>query len=166
MGKCGIEMSDLLLTQNRIYIIQTLYALDIRLSVIESNGKAYSEEDILQIIQDTLSVEQIDEEEIKKLIVIITKITNDIMIIDQYISKYLSNSWKIERLAKVLLAILRSATFEIINKPSQKLGTIINDYIEITRSFEHHSEASFINAILDNIAKEVMSSADIQKTSA
>lgn len=79
--------------------------------------------------------------------------------IDSKIIKRLAPNWRINRLAIVVLCILRAAVYDItlINKNDKDLssiGTIISNYLQIAKMFGHYKEIAFINGILDKIAQD------------
>lgn len=67
------------------------------------------------------------------------------------ISKFLSESWSTDRLAKVVLAILFAALSEMYLNPELEKKIVVNEYIEIAKLFNHDGEAAFINSILDKV---------------
>lgn len=78
--------------------------------------------------------------------------------IDPIIENFLSDQWKLNRLSYTLRAILRLATFELKTNPMIAENIIFNEYIEITKEFsENKAEVSFVNGILDKIAKDLRS---------
>ena len=72
--------------------------------------------------------------------------------IDAIIEKSLVN-WKIERISKVNLAILRVAVYEINYLDEVPDRVAINEALEITKKYSDDKSVSFVNAILDNIVK-------------
>ena len=72
--------------------------------------------------------------------------------IDSIIKKNLSSNWRLNRLDKILKAILRAAVYEISYTLATPSKVIINEYIDITHSFYSKKEPEFVNAILDKIA--------------
>jgi transcription antitermination protein NusB len=73
--------------------------------------------------------------------------------IDSTIEKYLVN-WKLERLSKVDLAILRICTYEIIFEEDTPDAVIINEGIELAKKYSGEKSAAFINGVLANIMKK------------
>ena len=63
------------------------------------------------------------------------------------------NNWSLSRIDSVSRAILRSACFEIHECIDVPPKVIINEYVNISKSFFSEREPSFINGILDSIAK-------------
>lgn len=72
--------------------------------------------------------------------------------IDQYIKDNLKN-WKIERISKISLSVLRLAVYEmkVVNKLSHDI--IISEAVNIAQSFSYKDDVSFVNGILANISK-------------
>ena len=70
---------------------------------------------------------------------------------ENFFSKFLFKKRPYERLDLITKAILIVATSEILNNKSINKNIIINDYIEISKSFLEKPEVSMINAILDNV---------------
>ncbi|MDD4951065.1 MAG: transcription antitermination factor NusB [Desulfovibrionaceae bacterium] len=66
----------------------------------------------------------------------------------------LSRNWKLERIARVELAILRLALFEIVHTEIP-LKAAINEAVELSKRFGDENSRNFINGILDAAAKEV-----------
>ena len=72
-----------------------------------------------------------------------------------FFSKFLLQKRPYERLDLITKAILIVASSEIINNKNISINIIINDYIEISKSFLEKPEVSMINAILDNIYESI-----------
>ena len=65
-----------------------------------------------------------------------------------------SVGWRVERLPKVSLAILRLAICEILYVPSVPTGVSINEAVELAKKFATQEDASFINGILGKYVRE------------
>ncbi len=73
--------------------------------------------------------------------------------IDALITQYALH-WKIERIAAVDLAILRSAIAEMLFIPSTPPVVVIDEAVEIAKKYSTAESGSFVNGILDKIRKE------------
>ena len=62
-------------------------------------------------------------------------------------------NWKLERLAKVDFLILRMATYELVFCADIPASVSLNEAVEIAKRFGSEESASFINGVLDHIAK-------------
>jgi N utilization substance protein B len=68
------------------------------------------------------------------------------------ISDNLKN-WKLSRLSKVDRTNLLLSVYELCYKPATPINVVINEAIEISKKFGTKESASFVNGILDNVAK-------------
>lgn len=73
--------------------------------------------------------------------------------IDQKISDNLKEAWKIERISKIDLALLRLAIYEIEYKQIP-FKVVINEVLELAKRYGEEQSSSFINGVLANIVKE------------
>ncbi len=74
--------------------------------------------------------------------------------LDKTIQKF-SKNWKISRIAKVELTILRLAVFEILHQPDIPLKVALNEAIELAKAYGDDNSPGFINGVLDAMAKAV-----------
>lgn len=74
--------------------------------------------------------------------------------IDKIIGKH-SDHWKIGRIGKVELAILRLSLFEILHRSDIPLKVAINEAIELAKGYGDESSRAFVNGILDAVARAV-----------
>ena len=73
--------------------------------------------------------------------------------IDQELSSY-STNWALDRMARVDLAILRLATYELLYAPDVPHNVVLNEAIELGKRFGTEESPSFINGVLDHIAQQ------------
>lgn len=73
--------------------------------------------------------------------------------IDAMIEKY-SRSWKINRISKVALAVLRLAVCEILFFEDVPVAVTINEAVELCKKYASHDDYSFVNGILSSVSKE------------
>lgn len=65
-----------------------------------------------------------------------------------------SRGWKLERLSKVSLAILRLAIYELLFEKEIPVGVTINEAIELAKRYGGEEDAPFVNGVLGTVAKE------------
>lgn len=70
--------------------------------------------------------------------------------IDSRIDKYLVN-WKIDRISKVDLAILRICTYEMLYEEEIPDRVSVNEGIELAKTYSGDKSAAFINGVLAKI---------------
>lgn len=66
-----------------------------------------------------------------------------------------SEGWKLKRMFKVDLAIMRLAVYEIKYDEKIPVGVAINEAIEIAKKYGQDSSPSFVNGILGKVADEM-----------
>ncbi|PIB92645.1 transcription antitermination factor NusB [Caulobacter sp. FWC2] len=74
--------------------------------------------------------------------------------IDQGIVKRLASGWRLERLDATARAVLRAGAYELMYRPDVPTEVVINEYVEIAKSFFEGPESGFINGALDAIARD------------
>lgn len=64
-----------------------------------------------------------------------------------------TRGWKLSRLSKVSLALLRLAVYEMVYTDIY-YGVAINEAVELAKKYDHEKAPSFVNAILSKIAAD------------
>ncbi len=77
---------------------------------------------------------------------------SELMEIDERI-KTSAISWKMERIAKVDLAILRLALYEILFRDDIPDSVTANESIEISKKFSTEDSSSFINGVIGKVIR-------------
>ena len=75
--------------------------------------------------------------------------------IDDMISKNLKAGWRITRISKVSLALLRLAIFEILYRDDVPVSVSINEAVELSKKYTVKDDTSFINGVLGAVAKSL-----------
>ena len=75
--------------------------------------------------------------------------------IDEKISSKLKEGWKVSRISKVSLAILRLAVYEMLYLDDIPVSVSINEAVELSKKYTMQDDTSFINGVLGAIAKEL-----------
>jgi transcription antitermination protein NusB len=128
--------------QLREYLMNCIYQMDI--------SQDYSMDCVNLYIEDIKSTESsIDEEYLRKNI---RSFLDNKAEIDELVSESLKN-WKIDRISKVDLAVLRLAITEILFENDVPYKVSINEAINIAKKFGDNSSGKFINGVLGKIVK-------------
>ena len=72
--------------------------------------------------------------------------------LDEIIERY-SNGWKLNRIPKVNLSVLRLALAEIIYVDSVPENVAINEAVELAKKYSGNEDYSFINGILGSYSR-------------
>ena len=103
-------------------------------------------------IDDTSEKVQYSIKFLSKLIFFFKKI--NYQIVSQKIDKLISFDRKFEKWDTIIQAIILIAISEIKNSENKKMKIILNDYINISKSFVSIKETKLINSILDKLVNE------------
>jgi N utilization substance protein B len=106
------------------------------------------------ILGDALEV---DEDDIRPEVrsfaeTLVSGVSEHLEEIDAAINAF-STNWTLDRMARVDLALLRLAGYELLYCPDVPASVIINEAIEIGKRFGTRDTKNFINGVLDQISK-------------
>ena len=131
--------------QQRQCIIECLYMWDMQKEIpIESLFETCCEEKEQEVASEILQANFVIES--------LKGIVNYQKLIDEKIRRFAKN-WSFERIAKVDLAILRLAIYEL-NFCKTPAPIVINEALELSKTYSSDDAKRFINGILDHVAKE------------
>jgi len=75
-----------------------------------------------------------------------------------------TQNWDVNRLCTMDLLIMQIALAEITSFPEIPLNVSINEYVEIAKAYSTPRSGSFINGMLDTIAKRLIADGIIEKS--
>ncbi len=73
--------------------------------------------------------------------------------ITEIISEF-TKSWKIGRISKVSLSVLKIAIYEMLFVPEVSHAVAINEAVEISKIYEGKEASAFVNGVLGAVSKE------------
>ena len=132
----------------RLFAVQILFEMEINGKKINNILERLTDEYLIEISRLN-KTEKADRSHLIKILKGVTKSQKDI---DLNINDNLIG-WSLSRIDSVSRAILRSALYELRECNDIPVKVIINEYIEISKSFFEGDEPNFINGILDKISK-------------
>lgn len=135
----------------RLAAVQALYQME------QSGQGAHATirdlmDDRLGLGPDEAPVEEADPDLFKS---IVSATVEHQSVIDKAVLARLSNGWKLSRLDSTTRAILRAATAELIAHQELSRKILLDEYVSLAHDFFDRTEANFINAVLDNISKDL-----------
>lgn len=104
-------------------------------------------EELLELAKELRMLE--DDEFVAALV---NTTCDNIDTIDDFIIKY-SKGWKINRIPKVTLAIIRMALAEIIYFDDVPDGVSVNEAVELAKKYSTPEDASYINGLLGTVVR-------------
>ena len=111
-----------------------------------------SVEEAMEVFVDNYeeNIKELDLDYIKALLEGVEANKNEI---DSIIEHNLQN-WKLDRISKINLTILRVGVYEIVFDENIPKKVALNEAIELGKIYSDEKSVSFINGVLDKVLKE------------
>ena len=113
----------------------------------------YESKDLETLLQYCCEENENTDEEISYIKQVLNGVFENISDIDKLILSNLKN-WTLDRIAKIDLAILRLAIFEIMYMKDIPEKVSINEAVELAKEYGNNDSKSFVNGILAKILKD------------
>ena len=84
----------------------------------------------------------------------------DIESLDNIITENLRPGWRLSRISKVAIAILRMAICEMTKFDDVPVSVSINEAVELAKKYAPENDARFINGLLSTVAKKLKAEAE------
>ena len=78
--------------------------------------------------------------------------------LQQTVSSALAHDWTWGRVDRLVRAILLAGTYELVHRHDVPPKVAINEYVEIAHAFYDQGEPTFVNSVLDRVARQVRAS--------
>jgi len=75
--------------------------------------------------------------------------------LDPMIDAALQKGWPLKRIETVLRAILRAGAYELDCKPDVPARVVVAEYVDVAHAFVDEDETGMINAVLDQLARQL-----------
>jgi N utilization substance protein B len=75
--------------------------------------------------------------------------------LDPLIDHALSQGWPLKRIEAVLRAVLRAGVYELAHRSDVPSRAVISEYVDVARAFVDEGETAMINAVLDQLARQL-----------
>lgn len=110
---------------------------------------------------DVVDMFETDNEELKKtdkkqynyIVSTANGVFENMNTLDNMIAENLKSGWKIDRLSKVSLAVLRLALYEIVYVEDIPDRVSVNEAVELAKQYDVDEAPSFINGVLSGVLK-------------
>jgi len=66
-----------------------------------------------------------------------------------------AHNWRLERMAVLDRAVLRLAVYELLSAPGTPAKVVINEALELTRTYSGEEAVAFVNGVLDAVRKDL-----------
>lgn len=134
--------------------VQLLFSIETNSASAEDTLALFFSNDHYETLhdEDELYLEMPDEEQaeyIRRVILTTESHRNEI---DEIISRY-SSGWKINRLSKTTLAILRCSICEILYLDDIPEAAAVNEAVELGKTYDSPQAGAFINGVLGSFLR-------------
>ena len=75
--------------------------------------------------------------------------------LQEIVSAALAQDWTWNRVDRLVRAILLAGCYELVHRGDVPPKVVINEYVEIAHAFYDKSEPTFVNSVLDRVARQV-----------
>ena len=75
--------------------------------------------------------------------------------LDNEITSNLKGGWKLSRISKVALAILRLAVCEMMDFPDIPVSVSINEAVDLAKKYAAEEDYSFVNGLLASVSRSL-----------
>ena len=135
-------------TAREIAVQLGFYASAAEKTVSEIVNEFFDEEYYATLAEDCETFAEYPAKKEMDYIVRLASLVEDYRIqIDKYIEKY-SQGWKISRISKTALAVLRCAVCEILYMDDIPNSAAINEAVELAKGYDDAETVAFVNGVL------------------
>ena len=135
--------------------VQLVFSMDAnRISAEEAVRVFFDEEHYASLRgEDAIYEEMPDPAQLTYITTLLNLVEEHCTDIDELISRY-SDTWKLERMTKSTLAVLRCAVCEICYMDDIPNSAAVNEAVELGKKFDSPKAAAYINGILGSLLRE------------
>lgn len=116
-------------------------------------GETLNGEAMLAMYLNSISEEEGQKLETQYVLNILDGVPRVVEEIDRLILEH-SKDWTLDRMAKMDLAILRVAIYEMKYMPDIPVSVSINEAVELAKQFSYPEAAAFINGVLGSVSRK------------
>jgi len=75
--------------------------------------------------------------------------------LDPLIDKALSQGWPLKRIEAIMRAVLRAGAYELEHRSDVPARVVVAEYVDVANAFVDRDETGMVNAVLDQIARQL-----------
>lgn len=123
----------------RQFAVQALFAVDV--------GKVESDDAVQHVLEDEQNVQATSEAYILRLV---QGTRTRVAEIDTMLETNVQG-WRLDRIGKVELNVLRLACYELMCEPDVDLATVVDEAVELAKAFSNDAAGKFVNGVLAKV---------------
>jgi len=101
--------------------------------------------------EENAALKKTDKKQFKYIVSAANSVFEKVDELDEIIAAHLSADWKVERLSKMSLAILRLAVYEIKYVEDIPDSVSVNEAVELAKVYDTDDAPAFINGVLAGV---------------
>jgi transcription antitermination protein NusB len=86
---------------------------------------------------------------------LVSGVVNDQRRLDPLIDQALAAGWPLKRVETILRAVLRAGAYELDQKTEIPARVVVSEYVDVAHAFVDKDETGMVNAVLDQIARQL-----------
>ncbi|WP_334164860.1 transcription antitermination factor NusB [Phenylobacterium sp.] len=137
----------------RLAAVQALYQMEVSSAGAETVIREFAEHRFDRDLED-VTLAGADEAFFADLV---RGVVAEQKAVDAGIARRLAQGWRLERLDATVRAILRAGAYELAHRGDVPTEVVIDEYVELAKSFFEGPEPGFVNGALDAVAQDVRS---------
>ncbi|HKR89215.1 MAG TPA: transcription antitermination factor NusB [Phenylobacterium sp.] len=135
----------------RLAAVQALYQMEVSSAGAEAVIREFGEHRFDRDIED-MTLAGADEAFFADLVRGVVAHQGEV---DTAVARRLAQNWRLERIDATVRAILRAGTYELAHRSDVPTEVVIDEYVELAKSFFEGAEPGFVNGALDGVAQDV-----------
>lgn len=135
----------------RLAAVQALYQMEVSSAGAEAVIREFSEHRFDRDVED-MTLAGADEAFFADLVRGVVAHQGEV---DKAVVRRLAQNWKLERIDATVRAILRAGAYELTHRSDVPTEVVIDEYVELAKSFFEGPEPGFVNGALDGVAQDV-----------
>jgi len=138
-------------TVARLAAVQALYQMEVSSAGAEAVIREFGEHRFDRDVED-MTLAGADEAFFADLVRGVVAHQGEV---DTAVARRLAQNWRLERIDATVRAILRAGAFELTHRRDVPTEVVIDEYVELAKSFFEGPEPGFVNGALDGVAQDV-----------
>ena len=139
----------------RLAAVQALYQMEVSGAGVEAVIREFTDHRFDREVEGDGEGEQLAGADVTFFAELVRGVVAHQRTIDPAVVRRLAAGWRLERLDATVRAILRAGAFELARRPDVPTEVVIDEYVELAKSFFEGPEPGFVNGALDGVAQDV-----------
>ena len=135
----------------RLAAVQALYQMD----MAETDLGAVLEEFSAHPLVDEAEGDGLGKPDVEHMTRVLKGVVARQREIDPLIDNQLATGWRLVRIDSIVRAILRAASFELMELADVPARVVISEYVEVAHAFFEGDESKVVNGVLDQLARKL-----------